>query len=163
MSARRDQSARLRTGTIRGSLENRLHNWYVTDEKGDYKTVLIAVYQRIAYSTKVIGYHPTGGQMPIEQFPPEMQAAIRAQAPGTRMREVETRTAEQFTTDGGSVVEPKTIWHGSYIPVIPTIAKEYLIKGKRIWKGMVSNAQDISRAINVVLSAATQIASVQQL
>jgi hypothetical protein len=52
----------------------------------------------------------------------------------------------------------REVFPGRYIPIIEIIGKEYFSKGKRRWKGVIANAQDMLRAINVILSAATELA-----
>jgi hypothetical protein len=43
-------------------------------------------------------------------------------------------------------------WDGRYIPIIPVIGKEYNVDGKRLWKGIISNAKDAQRSYNVMRS-----------
>src|SRR3990167_11170567 len=90
-------------------------------------------------------------------MPPEVAAQVEAEVPGTRTREVDARSVMIYITDGSQELE-RHPWHGRYIPVIELIGKEYFVKGKRRWKGIIANAKDLITAINVLISAATELA-----
>jgi hypothetical protein len=62
-----------------------------------------------------------------------------------------------YTVDGSQILEEHP-WHGRYIPVIEVIGKEYYVKGKRRFKGIIANGMELVRAINVLISAATELA-----
>ena len=133
------------------------HPWFQTSTDGTVKSVLIALFHKVEHETKVLAYHPQVGKGWLTEMPPAIQAQVEAGAPGTQTRDVDVRTVAQYTVDGTQVLERK-VWLGRYIPVIPVIGKEYLVRGKRSFKGIVTNTKDIIRAINVMLSSATEIA-----
>ena len=143
------------------------HDWFAADaENPANRRVRIGLYYKVIHEMHVLGYHPQQGQGWLDTAPkkskvPMLPAAaiadVQAKAPNTRQREVDVPRVEIYTVDGAQILE-EAPWHGKYIPVIETIGKEYYWKGKRRWKGKIANTQDLLRAINVLLSAATEIA-----
>ena len=47
-------------------------------------------------------------------------------------------------------------WDGQYIPIIPTIGREYNINGKRLWNGIIGPAKDPVRLVNSTASLAME-------
>ena len=133
------------------------HPWFVTGSDGQTTSVLVATYHKVQHHERALGYHPSTGELWLKEMPPEIRQAVESGAEGTRVRDVDIRTVDQFIIDGTQILE-KHEWLGRYIPVIPTIGKEYNIKGKRSWKGAITNTKDVLRAINVIISSATEIA-----
>jgi len=142
-------------------------NWFAaSQEKPDQKRCRIATYYKVMHQTFTLGYSPTFGNGWIGKAPegsllPVMPAAVAAalagKAEGALTREVDHKTVQIYVVDGTQVLEEHP-WHGQYIPVIETIGKEYFIRGKRRFKGIIANAVELLRAINVIISSATELA-----
>jgi hypothetical protein len=134
-------------------------DWFPADsEHPEHRQVRIGTFRKVRHRPRRIAYHPQTGTQPLDRLPPEIQKAVLAGASGTRLREVDDRSVMIYVCDGTQILEASP-WHGRFIPVIETIGKEYFLRGRRRFKGMVANAMDILRAINVVLSAATEVAA----
>lgn len=142
------------------------HDWFAADDESGYRRCRIATYYKVEHVRRTLGFHPAfgkgwigdapeGSKIPV--MPPEIAAQVEAKAPGTRTREVDERAVMIYTVDGSQELE-RHPWHGRYIPVIELIGKEYFVKGKRRWKGIIANAKDLITAINVLISAATELA-----
>lgn len=142
------------TGT---DMEGEYAGWFEPDtENPANNRVLVATYRKVIHTKRTLAFHPTEGQKYLEDLSAEAQAAVKAGAPGTRLREVDERSVMIYIVDGTQVLERRP-WHGKYIPMLEIIGREYIVKGKRRFKGIVANAMDILRAINVVLSAAVEL------
>ena len=143
------------------------HDWFAADAQDPgNRRVRIGTYYKVLHTTYTLGFTPADGRgwvgtapegSPIPILPPAAAEAVTAKAPGTLSREVDVRSVIIYVTDGSQVLETHP-WHGRTIPVIETIGKEYFLKGKRRFKGIIANAMDLCRAINVLISSATEIA-----
>ena len=143
------------------------HDWFAVDaDTPANRRVRIGVYYKVIHEPYVLGYHPSegvgwAGKVPaktkVPTLSPTATAAVLAEAPGTQQREVDVPRVQIYTVDGAQILEQDP-WHGKHIPVIETIGKEYFVKGKRRWKGIVANAMELCSAINVLISAATGLA-----
>lgn len=131
--------------------------WFSIAEDERTEQVTIGTYHKVEFEEAFLAHHETVGSKLLTEMPPEIQALATRKDKSVRMRPVQRRRVQQYIVDGSQILE-KHEWKGRYIPVIPSTGKEYLIKGKRYWKGMVTNAMDIVRAINVIISAATELA-----
>jgi hypothetical protein len=136
------------------------HPWFAMDGN-QQKSVRIATYFKVVYRKQYLVYDPqlgTIGPMAKDDLPPQIREAMDSkQTNGLRVREVDVRTVKQYVVDGSQVLSDDT-WLGRYIPIIPTIGKEKNIKGKRSWKGIVTNLKDLNRAYNVTISSAVEAA-----
>lgn len=139
--------------------ESETDDWFAVDAANkQQRRVRIATYYKVIHRERVLAYHPQTGTKPLEEMPPAIQEAVKAQRPGTRTRKVDHREIVILTVDGTQVLQTDR-WLGRYIPIVGTIGKEYLVRGgKRRFKGVIANTMDISRAINVLISSATEIA-----
>lgn len=143
------------------------HDWFAADaDDPGSRRCLIGTYYKVVHVKRQLGYHPSFGkgwlsegpeQSTIPVMPPALVADVEAEGPGTRRREVDDRSVMIYIVDGTQELE-RHPWHGRYIPVIELIGKEYFVKGKRRWKGIIANAKDLVTAINVLISAATELA-----
>ena len=149
-----------------GAFASEDHDWFAADDETGYRRCRIATYYKVEHTTRTLGYHPAFGKgwigegpedSPIPVMPQELAAQVEVEAPETRTREVDERRVMIYITDGTQELE-RHPWHGRYIPVIELIGKEYFVKGKRRWKGIIANAKDLITAINVLISAATELA-----
>jgi len=135
------------------------HPWFALDDK-DQKSVRVVRYYKVSYDTKVLAYHPQHGTAFLDEMPEEIRSEVLSKAPGVRTREPDTREgARQITLyylDGSQILETHQ-WMGRYIPVIAVTGKEYNIKGKRKWKGVVTNMKDLGRGYNVAISSAVEL------
>lgn len=147
-----------------GAFESEDHDWFAADAQNPaHRRCRIATLYKVIHTTRLLGYHPEVGAgwlgTPLTHSPLPVHAAphataILAKAAGTRQREVDERSVQIYIVDGSQVLEQHP-WHGRFIPVIECIGKEYFVKGKRRWKGIIANGMDLLRAINVIVSAAT--------
>lgn len=148
-----------------GVFDDDKNDWYATDpDNKDARRIRWAAYYKVVHTDRTLLYHPQFGSRFLEDHNHDVQTAYAkytALGKGLpekwRARTVDQRTVKIYTVDGQQILE-ESEWLGRYIPVIPVSGREYLIKGKRTWKGMVCNAKDILRAINVIISSATEIA-----
>src|SRR3990167_1663844 len=141
-----------------GAFDDEENDWFAADaDDPSKKRVRVATYYKVQHTERLRGFHPQTGAMWLDEMPPAIAAAVRAKAPGTGIRLVDQRSVIIRIVDGTQVLE-ETPWLGRYIPVITVIGKEKFIKGKRRYQGHVANVQDILRAINVIISSATEIA-----
>ena len=149
-----------------GAFNSEGHDWFAAADETGYRRCRIATYYKVEHTTRKLGYHPSFGRgwigegpedSKIPVMPPDVASTVEAEAPGTRIRDVDERAVLIVTTDGTQELE-RHPWHGRYIPVIELIGKEYFVKGKRRWKGIIANAKDMATAINVLISAATELA-----
>lgn len=149
-----------------GAFNSDDHEWFAAADETGARRCRIATYYKVEHTTRKLGYHPSFGRgwlragpesTNIPVMPPELAAACMAEAPETRIRDVDERRVMIYITDGTQELE-RHPWEGRYIPVIETIGKEYLVKGKRRWKGIIANTKDLLTAINVLISAATELA-----
>ncbi|KKL75100.1 hypothetical protein LCGC14_2058270 [marine sediment metagenome] len=125
--------------------------WYSLMSKTKQRGVLVARYYRVVHSPRTRAHHASTGIRWLDEMPKEIQAMAARREPSVRLREVDQRRIERYFVDGDNVLE-ELPWDGRYIPIIPVIGKEYLVRGERIWKGVVANAKGISHAINLLLS-----------
>jgi len=134
-------------------------DWFAADaENPEFRRVRVGTYRKVVHTTRTLAFHPAHGSTWLDKLPAEAQAAVTAGAEGTRQRDVDTRSVMIYICDGTQILERRP-WHGRYIPVIETIGREYFFKGKRRFKGMLSNGIELERAINVCISAATEAAA----
>ena len=149
-----------------GAFASEDHDWFPADDKKGYRACRIATYYKVEHTIRKLGHHPSFGRgwigegpedSKIPVMPPECAALCQAEAPDTRIRDVDERTVMIYITDGTQELE-RHPWHGRFIPVIELPGKEYFVKGKRRWKGIIANAKDLLTAINVLISAATELA-----
>lgn len=144
-------------------------DWFAADG-ADQKNerCRVVTYYKKKYKRYQLGYHPEFGQGWIgadlpkhvkeaQPMPPQYAASVLKGDPGTRLRDVDVPSVMIYVIDGTQELERRP-WHGRYIPIIEVVGKEYFVKGKRRWKGIVANGMDILRAINVLLSAAVELA-----
>lgn len=142
-----------------GAFDSDDHEWFAAsgDDHQQNRRCKVVTHYKVLHTPKILAYHPAVGNLPLDKMPPQYAEAVKAQAPGTRTREVDQRSIVMYVVDGSQVLEEKP-WHGRYIPIIEIIGKEYFVKGKRRWKGMIANSMDLLRAINVLISSAVEIA-----
>ena len=149
-----------------GAFADGEQDWFAADDETGYRRCRIATYYKVEHVRRTLGFHPACGKgwigdgpeaSTIPVMPTEFATQVEAKADGTRTREVDERSVMIYITDGSQELE-RHPWHGRYIPVIEVIGKEYFVKGKRRWKGIIANAKDLLTAINVLISAATELA-----
>lgn len=150
------------------AFNNDENDWFAVDKDSPkHRRVRIVTRHKVEHTYYTLGYHPQFGQGWIDQapphvtdktvMPPEFAAQVKARAEGTVKRDVDARSVMTYIIDGTQVLEIKP-WRGRYIPVIEVIGKEYFVKGKRRWKGIIANGMDLLRAVNVTISAAVELA-----
>lgn len=151
-----------------GAFESDDHDWFAADPQDTrLRRCRVATYYKVEHIERTLGYHPQVGRgwigdapetsdIPVMEEPYAEQ--VRQGAPGTRTKPVDQRSVMIYTVDGSQELE-RHPWHGRYIPVIEVIGKEFLVQGKRRWKGVIANAKDLLTSINVLISAATEVAA----
>jgi hypothetical protein len=73
-----------------------------------------------------------------------------------RWRDIETNIVYRRLITGVSILEKKSRWVGSTIPLIPVAGKRLDFADKRIYRGLIHNAKDAKMAENFFLSAAVE-------
>ncbi len=143
-----------------GAFESDNHPWFAIDADKNKRCRIATVY-RVLFSDEHAVHHPklgVVGPMSLEKLPQPIQDAIASKHPGLRHRIIPKRRVMQYIIDGSQVLEQDP-WLGRYIPVVPVTGKEYNIKGKRSWKGVVENLMDLNRAYAVTISSAVEMAA----
>lgn len=143
-----------------GAFETGDDPWFAVDDKGN-KSCRIVTYFKVIFTELTVAHHPTLGTMgPMkkEDLPEPIRTAIDRRHPSVRSRPVYRRQVKQFIVDGSQVLEQDP-WLGRYLPVITVTGKEYNIKGKRSWKGLVENLMDLNRGYVVAISSAVEAAA----
>ena len=131
--------------------------WFGVDgEHKEHRRACVVTFYKKVYKKEKLGYHPIIGKMLVSKMPPEAASMVLAGAEGTLVRPVDTASVKIYTVDGTQVLKTDD-WHGKYIPVIEVVGREYIVRGRRRYKGIIANTQDILRAINVVVSAAVEL------
>ncbi len=131
--------------------------WYSVNTSTKLNQYQIARYHRVVHERKKLAHHDTAGTRLLEEMPDDIKKLEEMDDPSVRVRVIDDRRIEEFLIDGTQILE-RTDWEGRYLPVIPVVGKEYVVKGERIWKGLIYNARDICRAINVLVSASIEVA-----
>lgn len=95
-------------------------------------------------------------------FTPELMAMLAAESNGAvyPAREV-TRPSwdvRQYILTGAQVLR-RSKWPGQYIPIIPVYGSEYIIEGRRYFRGVVHDAKDAQQAYNFWRSTSTELVS----
>lgn len=72
-----------------------------------------------------------------------------------RVRSAQVPVVKWVTLTGVEILE-KTVWVGSFIPVIPVYGNELFLNGKRIVESVIRHAKDAQRMLNYWKSAATE-------
>lgn len=125
------------------SLGDNAPDW-VSGEPGA-RTYRIAEYFRVVYEQRTLVFLEGIGKQWLEDVPQHLHPRIK------RRRIVEQRKVKWVVMNAHEVLDEED-WEGRYIPIIPVVGKEYNIDGKRLWKGIVSNAKDAQRSYNVMRS-----------
>lgn len=135
------------------------NDWFEehSEETKGHRRVRVVVAWKLRYTPVDIGYHPAIGSVLLSDAPPDIKQAIMRRENGTRIRKRMDKTIDIIVCDGTQVLE-RSEWRGTIIPVVETIAREYVVNGRRRMRGIVKPAMSILRAINVVLSAAVEAA-----
>lgn len=142
--------------TPEGAFEDKNNRWFSISD-GKKRQCRVARYYKVVPSKKVLAFHHAIGKMQLDEMPEQYQREVLANAEGTRMREVGQRVL-RVVVDGTQVLE-RGWWLGREIPIIPTIGKEKVVKGKRKWKGVVNGLKDLNRGYNVAISSAVETAA----
>ena len=137
-----------------GAFEKADDPWFAIDDKAN-RRVRVGTYYKVIYQRHRLVYHPQMGAMPEREIPEG--AKPRLLDGELRARIVEARRVHRYIVDGSQILE-QTPWDGRYLPVVPVSGKEYVIKGARSWKGIVTNAKDLNRGYNVAISSAVEAA-----
>ena len=131
--------------------------WFIQHDDGK-QSVRYAEYWQVSETVDhILAFHPKVGKGPLHEMDAAIQEAIRRGEPGTRTREIMTRQVQHVIVDGTQVLEEDR-WIGAWIPIIPVVGKERIVKGRRLWKGVVRDLKDAQRASNIALSAAAELA-----
>lgn len=117
---------------------------WVSGEKGK-RSFRIAQHYRVEHTERILLY--LNGQKVFKDALPEGQVI----PPGTKQRPVDFRSVKWCITNGHEILDEED-WEGRYIPLIPVKGKEYNVNGKRVFKGIISNAKDAQRSYNVMRS-----------
>ena len=143
-----------------GWLEDDMAAWYLTAVEGEATAYTIGEYWRVVYRARELLYTPARGPTFLDQVPQAERERLKAEMaadPQFRVRTVDVPSIRTYVVDATQILETHE-WMGRFIPIIATIGKETLVKGKRGAKGMIRDAMDASRGYCVALSSAVQLA-----
>jgi hypothetical protein len=120
--------------------KNSYASWVTKD------TVTLCEYFKIETKSKKIYEFADGS---VGEYLPQGFEAVRS-------RDVEVRTVRWYLITAGAVLDEKE-WIGSYIPIIPILGKEIIVKGKKHYISLIRNAKDAQRMLNYWKSLETEM------
>jgi hypothetical protein len=71
-------------------------------------------------------------------------------------RSVDHRTVKFYRMNATQIMEEK-VWPSSFLPIIPALGEEWIVRGKRMLFGIVRFAKDAQQALNWARSTAVQV------
>jgi hypothetical protein len=124
----------------------------------------VAEYFYVKFEEKTLCLLDNGASVLKDELPKYYQSLPPAIAmdgipvpPPTVVRERQTQVRRVcWCKHNGIEILEKGEWAGKYIPIIPVYGEELYIDGKRILKGIVRDAKDPQRMLNVWKSAETE-------
>lgn len=133
------------------AIGNQAPSWAKSDSRR------VAEYFCKEYIDKKIHLLSTGETASDEEVVGRM---ARAQESGLESHIVRTRmtkipVVKWYKITAAEILE-KTVWPGSFIPIIPVYGNELFINGKRIVESVIRHAKDPQRMLNYWKSAATE-------
>lgn len=124
------------------SVSDQSKGWVTTDREG---TIRVAEYFYVEYEARTLVRDPKTGKGVL-------LPAGEAAPPNVKSRPVDVRKVKWCVINAVEVLDEED-WEGRYIPIIPTVGKEYNVNGKSAWKGVISNAKDSQRLYNYARSS----------
>jgi len=140
-------------GKRTGVLDEPLGEEY--DEWQDEKTIRVSEYFVRKPTTRNLLLMTNGDtywEDEVEDVLDELkEEGIRIQ----RERKVKTYKIKWYKITAWDVLDSKD-WVGTRIPVVPVLGREIDVKGKRFFKGLISDSKDAQKMLNYWQSAATE-------
>ena len=103
----------------------------------------VAEYWYVTYADAEIVLTQSGWIGAAEDAPPE--------DPITDTRQVKKRTVKWCKLTPTEIVERRD-WEGRFIPIVQVLGREYNVKGKRSFKGIIAHSKDAARSYNYMYS-----------
>ncbi len=112
----------------------------------------VAEYFYRTYKTETIVQLSDGSIVPKKMLPPMLPEGVTV----VKERNTQVPTIKWCKISATEILE-KTDWPGKYIPIVPVYGEELDLDGERILKGIVRDAKDPQRMLNVWKSAETEV------
>lgn len=127
------------------ALEGDAPGWitYTDEGKDEVKAVRVAEYWRVTYEDAELVLTQSGWTGLTADAPPN--------DPITDRRTVKKRVIKWAKLTPTEIVETAD-WEGRYIPIVQVLGREYNVKGKRHFKGIVAHSKDAARSYNYMYS-----------
>ena len=109
----------------------------------DIKAVRVAEYWYVKYEDTEVVLTESGWTGKASEAPEG--------EPVTDRRTVKARTVKWAKLTPTEIVEERD-WEGRYIPLVQVVGREYNVKGKRAFKGIVAHSKDAARSYNYMYS-----------
>jgi len=125
---------------------------------GDDKTVTISEYFRREPTTKEISLLSTGEVVDSKDIK-DVEVAQKLEEKGitvVKTRKVPSHKVIWCKISQGDILEEEIEFPTSTIPIIPMIGRETDLRGKRATKGLIYDARDAQRALNLMRSSAVE-------
>ena len=124
--------------------------WVGAEE--DTRTIRVAEYWYAEYqpTTVTLCTMPDGSEQAVWGTVPDgVQPVMEDGKPVSRV--IQQRSISWCKITANEILE-ETVWEGTFIPIVPVIAKEYNLNGVRVWKGVVEPSMDAQRLVNFTAS-----------
>lgn len=148
-----------------GLFSDNNNTWFRSRDGRNYVT--IGTFFKVTFEERNLVYHQRYGSMLDTDMAKmhggvdalrEVEMAMRdGNDTWAKSRKVEVRRIKIYVLDGTQILEEHD-WDGRYIPIIPTIGKEKVVRGRRFYFGIISSTMDSQRGFNVSMSSAVELA-----
>jgi hypothetical protein len=101
-----------------------------------------------------------GSVIDKDAFTDDVMMTLEAESGVTPVREVTRPSYEvwQYILTGAEVLK-RNKWPGQYIPIVPVYGNEYIVEGRRYFRGVIHDAKDAQQAYNFWRSTSTELVS----
>jgi hypothetical protein len=120
--------------------------------------ILVANHWRRKEVQRSVVIMSDGSVIDKEAFTPELAMTLEAEGQIAPVREVTRPSYEvwQYIMTGAEVLR-RTKWPGQYIPIVPVYGNEYIVEGRRYFRGVIHDAKDAQQAYNFWRSTSTEL------
>jgi len=141
-------------GKITGDLDNNAEsddNWWYSKDN-----ITITEYFRREPVTRTILLLSDGNTVYKDEVKDVLDELEKSDITVIRERSVKTYKVIWSKITANSILEKEREFPTSTIPIIPVLGREVMVKGKKIYQGLITNARDPQRMLNFWQSAATE-------
>lgn len=124
-------------------------DWFTED------SVRIAEYYYIEKTEKELVLLEDGSKIEMSDYK-KMDNQFKRENPIVRTRKFFERVVKCVKTNGDEILE-EYVFPGKYIPIVPVIARDFIIDGYRIFQGIVRQTKDAQRAYNAYKNNQTEM------